>query len=389
MPGLTPAGLEIRTQPEVQERIEAALAAALPGVNVRVGPLQQLTGIVSEEIAIVWEALQAVHSATDRASASDRALDRVGALTGTLRRPATRSTVIGTVRLAAATTLPAGALAAVRGEPDSRFRTTADAVNPAAAPADVDVELEGVETGPVAAPSGTLTVIVAPVGGWISITNALDAELGAEVEDDVTYRRRQLDELTASGGGTVDAIRADLLRVADVRAVRVFENVLDVVSPEGMPPHSVEAVVLDGLDQDIAEQLWRSKPAGIETHGPIAVVVDDSAGDPHTIRFSRPVERPVRVWLNVRVDPERFPTDGVAQIQTRIAELGDREFGVGDDVIRSRYFCVVLDVDGVEDVSPLLHAFVPGGFTTANLAIGRRELATFDSSRVTVIVTPV
>lgn len=241
----------------------------------------------------------------------------------------------------------------------------------------------------MAAPAGTLSVIVAPVAGWISIINALDAVLGAEVEDDAAYRRRQQDELTASGGGTVDAIRADLLRVPDVRAVRVFENVLDVVSPEGLPPHSVEAIVLDGLDQDIADQLWRSKPAGIETHGTVVLAVEDSAGDPHTIRFSRPVERPVRVWLNVHVDTESFPVDGVAQIQTRVAELGDREFGVGDDVIRSRYFCTVLEVDGVRDVSPLLHAFVPGGFTTANLPIGRRELATFDSSRVTVIVTPV
>lgn len=93
--------------------------------------------------------------------------------------------------------------------------------------------------------------------------------------------------------------------------------------------------------------------------------------------------------MNVRVDATLFPVDGVAQIQTRVAELGDREFGVGDDVIRSRFFCTVLEVGGVIDVQPLLIAFTGSAFTTANLPIGPRELATFDSSRVTVIVTPV
>lgn len=255
-------------------------------MNLRAGWLHQLTGIVSEELAIVWEALQAAYSATDRASASSTALARVGALTGTLPRPATRSTVLGTVRLGPGATLPNGSLAAVTGEPGAQFRTVVEVTNPSGAAMDIDVEFEALDTGPVPAPAGTLAVIIAPVAGWISIINALDAELGMEVEDDAAYRGRQQDELTASGGGTVDAIRADLLRVPGVGAVRVLENVLDVVSPKGLPPHSVEAIVLDGRDQDIADQLWRSKPTGIETHETVMVAVEDSAGDPHPIWFS-------------------------------------------------------------------------------------------------------
>ena len=397
MAGLTPAGLEIRTQPEVLARIEANLKAALPGVNIQAGPLHQLAGIVSEEVAIVWEALQALYAASDRSSAVGRSLDRIGALTGTLRRAATRSTVVGTARLGAATTLPAGSLAAVSGEPDRRFRTMEAVTNPTTAAADIGVRFEALETGPIAAPAGTLTVIVAPVPGWVSITNPLDAELGQDVERAPEYRRRQVAELSASGGGRVDAIRSALLRLSGVRAARVFENIFEIPNAEGMPPHSVEAVVLGGDDDAIARRLWaKGKAAGIQPHGSVAATVEDSTGDPHILRFSRPVERPVAVSLNLRVDADKFPSDGIARTQNRIAELGDRWFGVGDDVIRTRFYCFATnpdtqrtDIEGVVDIDPLLLAFTPGVLGPSNLIVGSRELATFDSSRVTVITTPV
>jgi uncharacterized phage protein gp47/JayE len=388
MPGLSANGLEIRTQPELQALIEQALAAALPGVNVHAGPLQQLVGIVSEELAIAWEALQAIHGATDPATASALALDRVAALTGTLRRRPTRSRVVAAVNLNPGTTLPAGSLAAVAGVPDAQFRTRVAVTNAAPIPGNRDVELEALDTGPIAAPAGTLTVIVAPVAGWNSITNALDAELGTNIEGDDALRRRREAELTALGGGTVDAIRADLLRVPEVRAARVFENTTDVVNADGLPPHSFEAVVLAGDDDAIARQLWTSKPAGIETYGSVRVSVEDSAGEPHTIRFSRPIARPIRFFVNVRVDPSLFPADGIAQIQRNIVELGDREHGVGDDVVRSRFYCTAFAVAGVLDVPALLIGFDGGTIANLNLPIGARELATFDTSRTVVIVLP-
>ncbi len=388
MAGLSAHGLVIRTQPELVRLLEARLSEKLPGFEFKDTPEEAVLNAIAEELAIAWETLRALYAASYPNSATGILLDQVALLTGTRRRAPTRSRVVAKANLNAGATLGTGALAAVEGDPDAQFRVRAPVTNSGAAAADLDVELEAVDTGPIAAPAGTLRVIVTPVAGWNAITNPLDAELGAHVEDDASLRRRREDELAAAGGSTVDAIRADLLRVTELRAARVFENVSDVVDANGLPPHSFEAVVLGGADQEIADQLWKSKPAGIQAHGALALTVEDSAGERHTIRFSRPIDRPIRFSLTVRVDVARFPADGVARIQRNIVALGDREHGVGDDVVRSRFYCTAFEVAGVTDVPSLLIGFQGGPLTTANLPIASRELATFDTSRVVVIIIP-
>src|SRR5262249_36114068 len=86
------------------------------------------------------------------------------------------------------------------------------------------VACEAVDTGPLPAPAGTLTVIDTPVAGLSSVTNAADAILGRNQETDSELRIRREEELRAAGKGTVDAIRALLLEVLNVVQAKVLQN---------------------------------------------------------------------------------------------------------------------------------------------------------------------
>jgi hypothetical protein len=83
--------------------------------------------------------------------------------------------------------------------------------------------------------------------GWNNITNPLDAKRGRAADTNETLRARREAELAAAGSGSVDGIRADLLRLEDedgarvIDSCRVFDNDTDAFNADGLPPHSVEA----------------------------------------------------------------------------------------------------------------------------------------------------
>jgi hypothetical protein len=272
MAGLTENGLVIRTQPELQALIEEKVASAVPGVDLSNGPEQQIIGVLSEELAIAWETLQAINGSFDPDGAQGVLLDRIMALTGAKRRVATRSHVFATVTLGAGITLPALSVAAVANAPDSQFRTLTDVTNATGSPADVTVELESVLTGPVAAPAGTLTVIVTSVSGWSAITNAADADLGRVVAQDPEARVTRIVELAGSGQDSYESIRAQVAKVTGVIECEVYGNETLTTDADGRPGKSVEAVVWDGTvpaadDDAIAQAIFDKKPAGIIPYG--------------------------------------------------------------------------------------------------------------------------
>lgn len=365
MAGLTQNGLEIRTQPEIQALLEEALELAFPGANVRAGPLHQLVGILSEELALAWETLQAVYSAAYPEGASGSLLDQVAALTGTRRRAATRSRVLATANLNAGTTLPAGSIAAVEGNPDAQFRTVEAVTNTDPSAANVDVVLEALRTGRVAAPALSLTVIVTPVSGWNSITNAASAELGLEQAEDDELRMQRVIELAGAGRRTLPSIRAALARVEGVRSVQVIENVTSVADAAGRPPKSFEVVVWDGSpgaadDDAVAQAIWDRKPEGIEVAdmGGVTGYAETETGATVPVPFTRATELTVHVAATVVL----APGTGAAWVtQARdVIEARAEEYAVGETAYASQLMCALLDeVPGIVAVTSLTLGTAP------------------------------
>jgi len=242
-------------------------------------------------------------------------------------------------------------------------------------------------TGPIVAVAGTLTVIETPVTGWSSVTNPLDADpIGSDLENDPDFRIRRLEEIAIAGRATTEAVRSQLLALDGVSAVVVFENDLWVVDPDGRPPKSLDIVVENGDEDEIAERIFDVVAAGIETIGDITKIVTDSQSFAQTVKFSRPT--PVNIWveLDLTVDSNVYPANGDDQVKAAVVAYGDA-LGIGKDVIvygsDPILSCAFKDIPGITD------AVIRVGKTSTpttddNVVIEPREVADFDTSRITV-----
>lgn len=246
-------------------------------------------------------------------------------------------------------------------------------------------------TGPTVAVAGTLTEIETPVGGFNRTINVSDAEVGRNIETDLELKARREEELQIAGAATPGAIQATVSAVEDVVAAIVFQNASSIVDGDGRPPHSVDIVVQGGDDAEIAEAIFNSVAAGIETIGDVIETVEDSNGFSHTVKFSRPDEVDIWIELDLTVDNNKFPVDGVAKVKNNIVTYGN-SLEIGDDVIVIPDLIATLrgDVElGLDRIPGILDAVIRVGTASnptldANISIAAREIAVFDTARVDV-----
>lgn len=380
--GLTPEGFVRKPFAVIQEETQELFRTTLGlgsrfdfSENTHIG---RLVSVMAEREGLLWEAMEDVHASQYPDTATGVSLVLLAALTGTIQEGARKSTMALTCSGTPGTIIPQGRVVAIPGT-ETTFETTADATIGGGGTISVAAECQVL--GPVEALADSLTEIRTAVFGWDSVTNPLDAVKGANLETDESLRRRREEELRAVGGASVAAIRSRVLQVADVTAVRIFENSTDTTDGDGVPPHSFELVALGGEDADIAAAIWDSKAAGIGTYGTTTVSVLDVEGVPHDVSFSRPVEEPMTFSLTVAIG-EGFPVDGEDEIKSGIINRGE-QLEIGQDVPFTAFYGAVHGVPGV--------AYVPSmtiNAGTANIVITSRQIATFDASLITVATTP-
>jgi uncharacterized phage protein gp47/JayE len=251
----------------------------------------------------------------------------------------------------------------------------------------VDLNMQAEVVGPVQALAGTLTVIETPQVGVTQITNLLDAIVGRDIESDPAAKLRQKQDQQLSGSATIPGIKNSLLEIDQVEVAVVIENASDLTDLQGRPPHSFEAVVLGGDEQEIANEIFNVKPAGIQTFGTVSKNVIDPEGGLQVINFSRPLD--VDVYLVVNITPNTdpvegalYPVDGDDQVEAKLLEFAEG-LTVGNDVINSAMYTPVNEVPGVIGIQ-ILAGTAPGPTLENNIPIDITEIAKFDSTRITV-----
>jgi uncharacterized phage protein gp47/JayE len=383
-------GLTIKTLEEILADIEARQRADIdPAIITEPEePLGQINGIYADSERQAWEALQEAYDAFDPDNAEGAALDHICALSGTVRLKPQYSKVTCQVDLDDGTALISGThFAHVTGAPDRRFTPVANYTAVGSGVKNVVFRAENL--GPVVANAGTLTVIATPLSGWNSVTNGLDAKLGTDEETDAALRARREQRLQAAGSGTVGAIKSGIFGINDatgeqqILSVKIFENATDVYV-NGVPPHAFEALVFDGetpqaADNDIAQAIFDNQPAGIPAVGNASGTATDKDGVTHVVAFSRPTVRPVYITIEPVGSPDA--TLLKAAIVTRMRSDNDS----GKDVIINEINAAAMDHDDVTDIVSTKAGFAPAPAGTVNLAIADREVAAYDTSRVTVV----
>lgn len=246
--------------------------------------------------------------------------------------------------------------------------------------------------GATVCPVGALINIDTPIDGWAELYNLKAGATGRDVETDTELRARHATGVRATGSATVEAIRSRMLQDVDaVTSIKIYENRTSITSADGIPPHAFEAVIVGGNDSAVANELWLTKPAGIETHGNTSINVTDGGGDLQVVSFSRPVDK--YIWVNVNIDSlnpeESLPISAVQNIKQSIVDYASLNIGISDDVILQRLKGPIYsNVDGIGDmtITAGLTDTIDGTptYLTSNISVGKAENAVFDITRVSV-----
>lgn len=153
---------------------------------------------------------------------------------------------------------------------------------------------------------------------------------------------------------------------------------------------SFEAVVEGGSDADVANKIWLTKPAGIQTFGNTSFTITDSQGEQQVINFSRPT--PIYIWVTVALtlySEETFPPNGQDLVAESINTYGNN-LGIGVDVLLQRVLAQIFNVPGIASGAMQIAATNGSGdsplYGTADIPIQENEIAVFDLSRITVTV---
>lgn len=390
---VTDAGLEIETQEEIGDGIRSRVRAAV-GDSLALEadtPIGEVIESFSAVTASALEAFRTVYNGLDPAQATGSLLEGISAFTGTERADATESEVTATINVDAGTYAAGDLVAHVVGDPDARFANVEEVTNAGPGAADVDTLFRAETAGATRANAGTLTVIASPIAGWNSITNAEDADVGLDVESNPQLRTRRRVELPAQGSATAGAVAAAVLRlVPGVTAAVGFENDTDV-EVGGIPPHAIEILVsgAPSSDAEIAQVILEAKAGGIRAYGTTLETVNDSQGFAKVIGFTRPTE----VTLHIRCALEVLSGfAGSTSFKAALVEAATAIYSLGMDVAPSKVTALADAIPLVFSVEDLELSTDGSSWTSAKVTILPRQVAAFDTARVTVFsvttVTP-
>lgn len=283
----------------------------------------------------------AIHDANNTAIACYNSFSPSTALTGALtrnvkingiaRKPATSSTVDVLLAGTAGTTITNGS---VKDANSVIWNLPASVtIGPAGS---ITATATCAVSGAVAAVIGSVSQINTPTRGWSSVTNGAAATIGSAAETNAELRKRQSQSVALPSLTPFDAVEAAIANVPGVIRHKLYENDTGAVDSNGLPAHSIAAIVEGGDVTQIAQIIRGKKGQGVSTFGTTTIIVPDKYGNPQNIRFSRPVD--VSVYASIKIDVFAGYTSLIAnQMQQAIADYIN-SLAIGTGVLISRIY---------------------------------------------------
>lgn len=195
---------------------------------------------------------------------------------------------------------------------------------------------------------------------------------GVDEETDAQLLKRFMLSHSINNFDDRQGLQSALLNIIGVSKCIVYENFTSNTDEKNIPPHSLNAVVLGGSDEKIAEVITKKKIGGCGLHGQIEIThLQDG--------LSRKVffDRPTKIDINVSMVIGRyksFDDINTAQIQRNLKKLN---FNIGENVYASRIISNINLVDGFYIKSLTVNS--------SNIAeIGYREYAQINNVEVLI-----
>lgn len=325
-PYIDDAGLHIPTYADIRDDLVAQFRE-IYGRDIYLGNDAQDYQMISAFALKTYDTmqlLQIVYNNQSVKTAVGTGLSSRVKLNGLRRKTATCSTCVLTLTGTPGTTIPAGVVEDTQGRKWNL-------------PENLKLESETLETtaqcqtvGAVEAPPGTITKISNPQYGWIAVTNKVPAVKGRPIETDEELRRRQAISTALPSRNMTNSTIAGIASVAGVTRYKVYENDTNKTDENGIPGHTIAAVVEGGLDGAIAEQIYLRKGPGCGTHGTTVTIYTNSDGLKNEIRFFRPSYQKISVKVTVK-KYATYTTEVEGDIRRNIASYIER-LGIGGNV---------------------------------------------------------
>jgi uncharacterized phage protein gp47/JayE len=345
----------------------------------------QMVALVSLAIHDANNTAIACYNSFSPSSGMTDALTRNVKINGIARKGATNSTVDVTLSASTVVTVTNGS---VKDQNNVIWNLPASVTIPLAG---ITVTATCATSGPVAAVIGSVNQINTPTRGWTAVTNATAATVGSAAETDAQLRLRQTQSVALPSLTPFDAVDGALANVTGVTRHKLYENDTGSVDSNGLPAHSIAAIV-DGGDADVIAQTIRGKKGqGVSTYGSTAIVVSDTYGNPHTINFSRSTNVPVYVAITIKAFAG-YTTQVGEDIKAAIAAYIN-SLTIGDDVLLSRIYSpanlgvVSGGASRYYDITNLQIGKSSGTVAASNIDIAFNESASCTTSNITITVT--
>lgn len=243
------------------------------------------------------------------------------------------------------------------------------------------------DDGPIEAAAGAVSRIATPTDGWISVSNPSVAVPGKEAQSDAELRILQTNSTAQPSQSILQGIQGELLSLDGVTRLRMYENDTSETDDNGIPSHSICAVVEGGDSNEIAEVLRRRKTAGTGTFGTTSIVLTDSAMMPITIKFFRPTVVPVKV--KVTIDPlVGYASTYADELKQQVCDYIN-SLGIGSTLYLSKlYVPANLENnpnDSTYDIVSIETAEGVGEFSAQNIATEFNEVLQCDLEDIEVV----
>lgn len=334
-----------------------------------------------------WQDMEGSYFSAFVSTARGSSLDRVGTLMGVTREMQQQAEVSVTFTGTTGYVIPTGF--AVSTNDNLVFHTMSDAVITDDGTVAVMAQCEETgEVGNVAA--GEIALIVSPVADVTSVINYSAATGGKDKENDAEFRERMLEGLGTTKGSTIDAVLVAILELPGVMSAAIISNDTDE-EVDGRPAHSFEAFVYGGSQGEIANAIFDKKPISSQSVGTLETSINDIAGNPHIIRFSRPTMKQVYVKATLTITDQFATTD---EVQTAIIKYiggldSDQAYYYGlkmhETCVYTRLLQEIMNVGEIIDVD--LQISSDGStWVTSNITAEQNEVLEVSYTNITLEV---
>lgn len=409
---ITPNGLVIKTFSEIEDELGTEERAYIdPDLDTSTNTVAgQFNAITARQLALLWQSLQIVFNQMNPDQAEGVLLDNLCKLTGIIRSPATYSTALLDCTFKYGGVLLESDNAFVTSSVNSTIKFTPvanytspfndDDGNPYTYPPTgltFPVLFRCSVTGPTEVNADTLSSISTPVVGWISANNPDGANLGADRESDISLRARRAESVAITGAGTVDAITADIEKLTQdkedinggyVISCKTYEATTEPTAEVELA-HSFKSVIYDqgsgAWDNVLAQTIWNTKPAGIQSLGSSSGIAVDVNGDNHTVNYERVVGVPIHIIYTLKWSGA---TPNAATMAAQI-ESGLRARYIPGQTISALFVeSYPLNFSNITDVTNFRIGIVDPPTTALNVPINYNQIGTFAAANIDITFDP-